>query len=171
MTAEDEPAVGRRRQLYLLRHADAGDPAAWARPDAERPLSKKGRRQARWVGQWLERQGRPPDVVLTSPKVRAAETADLATEGWRQRPIPDERLAAGFDLDQLTAVLGDHAAAAQRVLLVGHDPDFSDLASVLIGAAVALRKGALARIDFDGPLAEGSGTLRWLVPAEAVTED
>jgi phosphohistidine phosphatase len=157
-------------QLYLLRHADAGDPAAWSRPDAERPLSGKGRRQAGWVGRWLRRQGRLPEVVITSPKVRAAETAALATEEWKQQPVIDDRLASGFGIEELLAVLAERAPDASRVMLVGHDPDFSDLASVLIGAAVALKKGALARIDFAGSPEAGAGALRWLVPAEAVAE-
>lgn len=158
-------------QLYLLRHADAGDPAAWSRPDAERPLSAKGRRQATWVGRWLKRQGRLPDVVVTSPKARAAETANLATQGWKRKAIVDERLAAGFGLEGLGALLAEHAPKGGRVLLVGHDPDLSDLASLLLGAAVALKKGALVRIDLAGPPGVGTGTLRFLVPPEALVED
>lgn len=162
--------VGPPIKLYLLRHADAGDPAAWHRPDAERPLSAKGRRQAAWVGRWLRRQGRVPDMVLTSPKVRATETAALATDGWKHQPVIDDRLAGSFGLDQLATLLAERAAGHSRIMLVGHDPDFSDLAGVLLGATVALKKGALVRIDIDPPPMPGAGTLRWLVPAEALAD-
>ena len=158
-------------QLLLLRHADAGDPAEWHDDDALRPLSGKGRRQARWVGRWLSKRRRTPDVVVTSPKVRAAQTAALATEGWGGQPLVDERLAGGFAISELAALLADRAPEARRVMLVGHDPDFSELASDLVGGSIAMPKGATARIDLAGPIAPGTGVLRWLVPAEAVTED
>jgi phosphohistidine phosphatase len=167
----EEPMPARRLQLYLLRHADAGDPAAWRRPDAERPLSKKGRRQAQWVGRWLQGQRRLPAIVLTSPKVRALETARLATEGSGIKPVIDDRLAGGADLEELAAIIEDRASDASRVLLVGHDPDFSSIASDLVGGSIEIKKGGIARIDLTGPIAADAGTLRWLVPPEAVTED
>jgi phosphohistidine phosphatase len=158
-------------QLLLLRHADAGDSEAWTGDDAERPLSGKGRRQARWTGRWLGGGSRRPNVVVTSPKVRAAETAAIATADWELQPHVDGRLGSGFDLEALAGVLADHAAGARRVMLVGHDPDFSDLAFELTGGRVALKKGAVARIDLELPPRAGGGVLRWLVPAEALSED
>lgn len=158
-------------QLYLLRHADAGDPAGWTKPDAERPLSAKGRRQASWVGRWLRRQGRLPNPVITSPKVRAAQTAELACDGWPNAPIVDERLSGGATIEVIAAILAEHAPRRDRVMIVGHDPDFSEIASALTGASTAMKKGAVARIDVSGTLAAGAGVLRWLVPAEAVAED
>lgn len=158
-------------QLYLLRHADAGDPAAWRDNDADRPLSKKGRRQAALVGRWLQGQRKLPGVVVTSPKLRASQTAALATDGSNVAPIVDDRLAAGFGLADLAAVVRDHGPEARRVMLVGHDPDFSELASELVGGSLELKKGAVARIDVAGPIRAGGGTLRWLVPAEAVAEE
>jgi phosphohistidine phosphatase len=157
-------------QLLLLRHADAGDPATWDGDDALRPLSPKGRRQASWVGRWLTQGKRRPDVVLTSPKVRAAETAALTAAGWDVQPIVDDRLAGGLDLEAAAAVLAGHDGA-RRVMLVGHDPDFSELASALVGGRLELKKGAVARIDLELPVQPGGGILRWLVPAEALAED
>ena len=63
-------------ELYLLRHADAGDPMAWQGPDAARPLSGKGERQADRLGRFLAGIGFTPDAIITSPKVRAAQTAE-----------------------------------------------------------------------------------------------
>jgi phosphohistidine phosphatase len=170
--AEHEPAgdATPALQLYLLRHADAGDPAAWRGNDADRPLSKKGRRQAAWVGRWLRGQRKLPGVVVTSPKVRAVQTAALATEGSGVTPIVDERLAVGFGLEDVAGVLRDHAPDARRVMLVGHDPDFSELASELAGGKLELKKGAVARIDLAGGVHAGGGTLRWLVPPEALAD-
>ena len=177
MTQPDVPAeeapenrTGGVLQVYLLRHADAGDPAVWSGLDADRPLSGKGRRQARSVGRWLSSMAHPPEVVITSPKLRASETAEIATAGWPARPISDERLGGGLDIDGLAAVVADHAPTAERVMIVGHDPDFSELASELTGASIALKKGAVARIDVPRPPRAGSGTLRWLVPPEALAE-
>ena len=69
-------------ELHLLRHADAGDPMAWDGPDEARPLSDKGERQADRLGRFLAGVGFAPDVIITSPKVRAAQTAEIS---WSMR--------------------------------------------------------------------------------------
>jgi len=157
-------------QLYLLRHADAGDPMAWPGDDAERPLSAKGRRQARRLGSLLADIGWRPDLILTSPKVRAAQTARLVGRAVDVKPDDEDRLAAGFDVADVGSMLSAHPEA-KRVVLVGHDPDFSSVASSLTGAAIELRKGAIARIDLqDGSPAAGQGALRWLIPPGVVPD-
>jgi phosphohistidine phosphatase len=154
-----------RLQLLLLRHADAGDPEAWSRPDAERPLSPKGRTQAERLGRLLAAVDVRPDAVITSPKVRAAETAELVAAELIVPVQLDERLGFGFGPSDLLAILRD-AGDPHRPMLVGHDPDFSELASWLTGAEVSLKKGSLARIDLDGPPAPGAGRLRYLLPPD-----
>jgi phosphohistidine phosphatase len=114
--------------LWLLRHGDAADGS----PDAERPLTKKGEKQGRQAGAALKALGVPMDACLTSPKVRAAETARLACEPLGIEPQLEPKLAAG---------LGDN------VLLVGHDPDFSMAVHALTGAQVRMKKGGLAGIE------------------------
>jgi phosphohistidine phosphatase SixA len=158
-----------RTQLHLLRHADAGDPEAWHRPDAERPLSAKGRAQAKAIAGHLRAIGFAPDTVLTSPKVRAVETAEPVADALGVRVSVDDRLAGGMGLQDLAAVLTD-AGEPRRPVLVGHDPDFSWLSSELVGTEVSLKKGALIRIDLDGPPAPGAGRLRWLIPPELLAE-
>jgi phosphohistidine phosphatase len=124
--------------LWLLRHGDAADGS----PDAERPLTKKGERQSRAAGRALERLGVKLDACLTSPKVRAADTAKLACEPLGVEPKHEPKLAGGpFDGEALAAGLGDN------VLLVGHDPDFSMAVHALTGAQVRMKKGALAGIE------------------------
>ena len=155
--------------LYLLRHADAGDPATWVGEDADRPLSKKGRKQSRRLGSHLDALGLEVTAILTSPKVRAADTARLVGKALGVKPATEDRLRDGFDPAALAQVLGWLGPSASSVMLVGHDPDFSSLASWLTDAPVALRKGALARIDLPNRNAiAGSGALRWLLPPDAV---
>jgi len=152
-------------ELLLLRHADAGDPAAWDGPDADRPLSKKGRRQCNRLATFLAASSMKPDVILASPKVRAAETAEAVATVLGLEVRLEPRLAAPLEIEVLAAILAD-AGRPQRPMLIGHDPDFSDVASELVGAPVMLRKGALIRIDLPaGPLS-GGGLIRWLVPPE-----
>jgi phosphohistidine phosphatase len=157
-------------QLYLLRHADAGDPMAWAGDDAQRPLSAKGKRQARRLGAMLADLGWKPDVILTSPKVRAAQTARIVGRAVDVEPTDEARLASAFELGDVGSMLAAHADA-RRVVLVGHDPDVSSVASTLTGAAIELRKGTIARIDLsDSALAAGNGALRWLIPPGVVPD-
>jgi phosphohistidine phosphatase len=123
--------------LWLLRHADA----ASGSPDSERPLSDRGVRQAQAAGRALERLGVPIDVCLTSPKLRAVETARLVCERIGAEIRVEPRLAGEpFDAGELTAGLGE-------VLLVGHDPSFSLTLHDLTGAQVRMRKGGLAGIE------------------------
>jgi phosphohistidine phosphatase len=154
--------------LDLLRHADAGDPEAWDRPDAERPLSDKGRKQARRLGDHLAAIGFRAESIITSPKVRAAQTAELVAHKIDGNVTTDDRLAGSLDIDVIEAILGD-AGEPSEAMLVGHDPDFSELLSVLCAAAgVTIRKGALARIEIERPLQAGRGTLRWLLPPDVL---
>ena len=97
------------------------------------------------------------DAILYSPKVRAAQTAELAAEAWeedeRERMAVHEPLAGGFDAAQaLDALAG--TGADGRVLLVGHEPDLSLLAASLTGARLDLKKGGLAVLRLEGAGAE-----------------
>ena len=124
--------------IWLLRHGDAQDGS----PDAERPLTDKGREQSRAAGAALKALGVEIDACLTSPKVRAADTAKLACEPLGVEPKHEPKLAGGpFDGEALAAGLGDN------VLLVGHDPDFSMAVHALTGAQVRMKKGGLAGIE------------------------
>lgn len=124
--------------IYLLRHGDAEEGTG---DDAARRLTPKGERQARAAGQALANLGAEPSACLTSPKVRAANTAKLACEALGLEPEASEELRGGsFDSLALAAGRGD-------VLMVGHEPDFSSEVARLTGANVKLRKGALAIVD------------------------
>jgi phosphohistidine phosphatase len=124
--------------IYLLRHADAKDGAG---DDAARRLTPKGEGQARTAGEALAAMGAGIDACLTSPKVRAVETARFACEALGLEPEVTQELRGGpFDSLALAAGRGD-------VLLVGHEPDFSGEVGRLTGGRVKMRKGGLAIVD------------------------
>lgn len=155
--------------LYLLRHAHAGDPECWTGDDAVRPLSDKGRRQSERVGRLLAGVDEAPDLLVTSPRVRAAETAEIVGQALGIPVIVDRRLTGPLYAEEVQDILLA-AGPAERPCIVGHDPDFSSLLGELIGVAVVpMRKGALARVDFEGQVRSGGGILRFLVPPELLT--
>lgn len=153
-------------RLALLRHAHAGDPERWDGPDAARPLSDKGRRQAERLGRHLRAVGDQSDVLIASPKLRALQTAEIVAGLLRVRVATDDRLAGPLDLDVVDAILVD-AGNPDGPVLVGHDPDFSELLGALLGLpGMAMRKGAFARVEIGRPLAYGRGELLVLLPPD-----
>jgi phosphohistidine phosphatase len=155
-------------ELHLLRHAHAGDPMKWKGSDFDRPLSAKGRAQAERLGGLLARVGFEPDAILTSPKVRARETAELVADRLGVGVVPEDRLADTVTLADLEQIL-TAAGNPSRPVIVGHDPDFSELLALLVGASeIAMRKGAIARVDLARPIEPASGLLRWLLPPELI---
>ncbi|HEU4980194.1 MAG TPA: histidine phosphatase family protein [Solirubrobacterales bacterium] len=125
--------------IWLLRHGDAE--GGGGKPDAERDLTEKGERQSRDAGKALKELGVELDVCLTSPKVRAKRTAELACEAAGVPVEEDDRLAGG-DFDPLEV-----AAGRGEVMLVGHEPDFSQAVALVTGSRVKMKKGGLAAID------------------------
>lgn len=122
------------------------------------------------LGTLLALIGFSPDAIVTSPRLRAVETAELLAGRLGVRSRIDVRLADPLSLSVIERILVDAGDPAQP-LLVGHDPDFSELVALLTGALdLPMRKGALARIDAERPLQPGCGTLRWLLPPELVPD-
>jgi phosphohistidine phosphatase SixA len=164
-----------RIQVFLLRHADAGDPELWEGPDAERPLSPKGIRQSERLSSFLAGNGFKADAFVSSPKKRAQQTAEIVAGTLGAKVTLDDRLAEGFGVPELAAIVDELKSpdASARIVLVGHDPDFSATLSELVGAdGIGLAKGALARIDIGDDtgrgITAGSGNLRWLLPPDAL---
>jgi phosphohistidine phosphatase len=131
-----------RRVIYFLRHGDAEHETS---DDDARKLTEKGERQSEAAGRALAALKVNLDACLTSPKVRAECTAELACEHLAVEPEVVEELRGGpFDPLKLAAGRGD-------VLLVGHEPDFSNAVAQMTGARVKLRKGGIAAVE-DGEL-------------------
>jgi phosphohistidine phosphatase len=125
--------------IWLLRHGDAED--GEGKPDAERELTAKGRRQSEAAGRALASLGDEIDACLTSPKVRARQTAEIACEALGLEPEDTPELAGGpFDAMALASGRGN-------VLLVGHEPDFSEEISRMTGSNVKLKKGGLGGVE------------------------
>jgi phosphohistidine phosphatase len=124
--------------IWLLRHGDAEDSAA---DDAARRLTAKGERQSRAAGAALERLGIELDACLSSPKVRARQTAELSCEPLGlEIELTDALRGGDFDPAEVAAGRGS-------VLLVGHEPDFSRAIQAATGARVEVKKGGLAAIE------------------------
>jgi phosphohistidine phosphatase len=156
-----------RVEIYLLRHADAGDPDAWKGDDAQRPLSPKGTRQAERLARFLASIGFRPERIISSPKLRASQTAEIVGAAIGVPVSMDERLGEAFDVNGLSAIVG--TSDSSRIVLVGHDPDFSTVLAELIGAkSLPLSKGAFARVDLEDKPRRNGGTLRWLIPPDAL---
>jgi phosphohistidine phosphatase len=146
-------------QLYFLRHGEADWPG-WTKPDDERPLTDFGKKEVRQVAKFLCRLKVNPDVIVTSPLPRAAQTAEGAAAALKTKLRPDEALEPGFGITGLRNVLERHHS--KSLMLVGHEPDFSSVISALTGASIKLSKAGVALVDFD-PETE-KGRLLWLFP-------
>ena len=149
------------RQLWLLRHGDA-EPHG-VRPDPERRLTPRGEEQAASAGAALAALGLEVALAFTSPKVRARDTAALACPALGVEALDHAPLAGGFDRAEALALL-EAAGPDDRVLVVGHEPDFSQVVHDLTGARVDLKKGGVAAIRLDGT--QGGELLVLLRPRE-----
>lgn len=148
-------------KLYFLRHGIADWPN-WDRADAERPLTDEGIEKMKAEAKAIKQLDLELDVVLSSPFVRARQTAEAAASRLGLDVIEEPALAPGFSAEHLRAVLGRYLTA-QSVMLVGHEPDFSKTISHLIGGGrVAIKKGGLARVDLQS-IDPPSGELIWLL--------
>ena len=153
-------------ELYLIRHGLAearGD--AWP-DDAKRPLTADGMSRMRKTARRLARLGMSVEVVLSSPLVRARQTAEIIAGGLDSRPslVNVDSLAPGGTYAALLADLEKHTRKA-RIALVGHEPALGELAARLIGSRhpIEFKKGAVCRIDIDDLPPAGPGDLRWLL--------
>jgi phosphohistidine phosphatase len=125
--------------IWILRHGDAE--AGEGKPDADRELTEKGEQQSVNAGRALKKLGVGLDVCLTSPKIRARRTAELACEVLGVRVEVDDRLAGG-DFDPL-----ELAAGRGEVMLVGHEPDCSQAVALVTGSRVKMKTGGIAALD------------------------
>ncbi|HUP23418.1 MAG TPA: histidine phosphatase family protein [Thermoanaerobaculia bacterium] len=157
-----------KRDLLLLRHAKS-DWDAGAGSDHDRPLAPRGVAAAQRIGEWLAASGSSPDLVVASTAVRATETARLVLRAGRwDPPLRVERAFYVADVESMLEQVRLLDDACGCVLLVGHEPTWSRLASALIGGgAVRMPTAAVAGVQLEldswRGVEAGSGTLRFLV--------
>jgi phosphohistidine phosphatase len=152
--------------LYIVRHAVAEERGPKWRDDGKRPLTEEGIRRMRRAVKGLVRLGVTLDVVLTSPLVRARQTADIVASAF-EAPAPVvsiDSLLPGAPYAALLADLHAHALRT-RIALVGHEPGIGRIAARLVGSRrpFAFKKGAVCRIDVQSIPPAGTGALRWFV--------
>jgi phosphohistidine phosphatase len=128
-------------RLVIVRHAEA----ASGEPDELRPLTPEGRETARALGQRLADEGLRPDAILTSPLLRARETAQELARPAALEAEPDDRLAPGATPEAVRAAAEEHG---ETVIVVGHQPDCSRIAAALAGGdEPAFAPGAMLSIE------------------------
>src|SRR5437764_4978749 len=139
-------------ELYFLRHGEADWPD-WNKPDDERPLTKRGKKEMREVAKFLARLKVRPTLIVTSPLPRASQTAEIAADYLKAKLRKDELLAPGFGSSKLRTVLKRHRARV--LMLVGHEPDFTQGISELSGGSLKLSKAGVALVDLDAESGAG----------------
>src|SRR3954470_15758964 len=138
-------------QVWMLRHGEAVPHDS--KPDDERELTPRGRRQAEAAGQALAALNEEFAACYASPKVRAWETAELACASLNITPTVERSLADGFSRSDALALVEAHADA--KILVVGHEPSFSQVVYDITGSRVDFKKGGVAAMN----LKRGSGEL------------
>ncbi len=152
-------------EVILIRHAKAEPRDANTWPDDDvRPLTAEGRAEQRAAARAMKKMGIKFDFLVTSPLLRAKETAELVAKGYRWAEAPQESAALSHDYSvgavvKLLAKFPPDSAVA----LIGHEPDFSHLAGALVSQSgdlnIAVKKSGVVGIEFDGPAEAGKGIL------------
>lgn len=166
-TATNKTAPFEGYELYIMRHGAAVTRGAEGiGDDAKRPLTPMGKKKMQEIAQGLARLGVEIDWIVTSPLVRAVETAGIIADS-RQGNVPmdfADALKPGGSAEALISFLAKQPRR-KRVLVVGHEPDLSDLAARLIGAGrnahLAFKKGGCCLIRFGEFPPKSPGELVW----------
>jgi phosphohistidine phosphatase len=145
--------------LYFLRHGEADWPD-WNKPDDDRPLTERGKKEMKKVAAFLGRLDLSLDRVITSPLPRAKQTAEVVAKQFELELQEDELLEPGFGSAELKQLLKKYPG--ESIMVVGHEPDFTETISALTGASLKLSKAGLALVDADP--AATRGRLLWLFP-------
>jgi phosphohistidine phosphatase len=161
------------RTLLVLRHAKSDWDVGGG--DHERPLAKRGRKAAARVGRFIAIAGPRPDLVVTSTAIRARDTAARAARagGWTDVPVHATEALYETTVSGALAVIRALPDEAETVLIVGHEPTFSDLVGGLVGGGcVEMATGSLATVKLDAERWEdadlGPGVLDRLIPARSL---
>ena len=155
-------------ELYFVRHGIAEERSPDGTDEARR-LTEDGIEKLKAARAGFKRLKLRVDLLLTSPLVRAHDTATILGRHLGIAPVVAAALAPGCDAQRLLSLLLEYPRAAS-IMLVGHEPDFSTIIGALTGGSqVQMKKGALARVDLVSPNAT-LGTLAWLLPPRALRD-
>jgi phosphohistidine phosphatase len=167
MPMQRTKSVERRKpyKLYLVRHGIAADRGDEWPDDSKRPLTSKGAARMRQIAKALRELNVTVDVVLTSPLVRAKQTAQLLVDGLKPAPALAvvQALVPGTAPAQVAEALGEFRKT-RRLAIVGHEPSLGEFAAWLVGSktSIPFRKGGVCRIDVVAFPPTGTGELVWL---------
>jgi phosphohistidine phosphatase len=154
-------------RIYIVRHAIAAERGDEYPDDAVRPLTPDGIDRFRQVARGLAWLDVRVDRILTSPLVRARQTADILADELPGKPqvIETDALVPGATFDELRTHLAEFSRCSS-VALVGHEPGLGELAARLLGMRhpLAFKKGGVCRIDIETLPPAGPGELRWFAP-------
>lgn len=148
-------------RLYLLRHGIAADRLPGA-SDFDRKLTPEGIDEMRAVARGMDALDLKLHAIVSSPLVRARETAEIVGERLGLSITLDERIASGHGFSDVRELLAERDG--RDLLLVGHEPDLSEDIRALTGGSVRMKKASLASLDIHSA-APGGGCLRWLLEA------
>jgi len=153
------------RTLYLIRHAIAYERGPKWPDDTKRPLTRAGIAKMRRAAKGIVAAGVKVDLVLSSPLVRARQTAEIVAAAFKRPPkvVEAKELAPDQSAEAVVKLLASHRQSRQ-LALVGHEPDLGQLAAWLVGASrpLVFKKGGVARIDVHDRSVRGGGQLVWL---------
>ena len=144
--------------IYFFRHGQADWPH-WKESDDKRPLNTRGVKETDQMAKFLRRLGLKPAIIISSPLPRAYQTASIVAEVVEAPIEEDSKVSKGFAADQLRSILEQHPV--DEIIVVGHDPDFSNLLKILTGSQLKLAKSGVACVDLDD---KQNGKLIWLLP-------
>jgi phosphohistidine phosphatase len=159
-------------ELYLFRNEIAAERGPKYPDDRLRPLTPAGAKRFGASVPGLQELDVVIDFVLTSPLVRARETATLLASGLKPKPaiVEVDALSPGGRPQAIVEAIRTHAKRHRRLAIVGHEPDLGELAARLLGARgnVEFKKGAICLLEVDGATPGGPGTLRWMLTPKAL---
>lgn len=145
--------------LYFLRHGEADWPD-WSKPDDERPLTERGKKEMSKVAEFFERLDVRLDQILSSPLPRAEQTARIVAKSFDLNLYEEDALRPGFQLSELRQLVKKYPV--ESLMIVGHEPDFTEVISALTGASLKLSKAGCALVQVEVTTMEGR--LLWLFP-------
>jgi phosphohistidine phosphatase len=155
-------------KIYILRHGQSPSASeAGVATDAQRPLSPRGREDARHAADYMEKNGAKPGIILVSPLVRAQQTAEMAAPAFSGKPPvktyePLDNRMSGVDLYR-RLIEDEHGA--EEILVIGHQPQVGELAHYLTGAFFQFMPAGQVAVDSEGP---GRSTLLWNVNPDEI---